>query len=99
MSRVKEENGLLLEVKDIIKDFPGVRALDKVSFDLNRGEVHVLVGENGAGKSTLGKIIVGAITPDGGKIYLNGKEVHILNPVQGKELGITMIFQEFNLVP
>jgi ribose transport system ATP-binding protein len=99
MSRVKEENGLLLEVKDIVKDFPGVRALDKVSFDLNKGEVHVLVGENGAGKSTLGKIIVGAITPDGGKIYLNGKEVHILNPVQGKELGITMIFQEFNLVP
>ena len=99
MSRVKEENGPLLELKDIIKDFPGVRALDKVSFDLNKGEVHVMVGENGAGKSTLGKIIVGAITPDGGKIYLNGKEVHILNPVQGKELGITMIFQEFNLVP
>ena len=44
-------------------------------------------------------VAIGAITPDGGKIYLNGKEVHILNPVQGKELGITMIFQEFNLVP
>ena len=99
MSTVKEGGTPLLEVKNSVKDFPGVRALDKVNFDLNRGEVHVLVGENGAGKSTLGKIAVGAITPDGGKIYLNGKEVHILNPVQGKELGITMIFQEFNLVP
>jgi len=96
---VTEEGTLLLEVKDIVKDFPGVRALKKVSFDLKKGEVHVLVGENGAGKSTLGKIIVGAITPDDGQIYLNGKEVQILNPVQGRELGITMIFQEFNLVP
>jgi ribose transport system ATP-binding protein len=86
-------------VKDVVKDFPGVRALDKVSFDLRRGEVHVLVGENGAGKSTLGKIIVGAFPPDEGKIFLDGREVHILTPMDGKELGINMMFQEFNLVP
>ena len=66
---IKEGQVPLLEVRGIAKDFPGVRALNGVSFDLQGGEVHVLVGENGAGKSTLGKIMVGAITPDGGQIY------------------------------
>ena len=76
MSRVEEKRIPLLEMKDGIKDFPGVRALDKVSFDLNAGEVHVLVGENGAGKSTLAKIIDGALPFDEEQIYINGEEVH-----------------------
>jgi len=99
MSRVKEERVPLVEGKDSVKDFPGVRALDKVSFDLNAGEVHVLVGENGAGKSTLAKILDGALPLDEGQIYINGKEVHNLTPAMARELGINMIFQEFNLVP
>ncbi|GAJ19097.1 unnamed protein product, partial [marine sediment metagenome] len=99
MSRVKEESVPLLEVKDSVKDFPGVRALDKVSFDLNAGEVHVLVGENGAGQSTLAKILDGALPLDERQIYINGKEVHNLTPAKARELGINMIFQEFNLVP
>jgi len=99
MSTVKEEGTPLLEVKNSVKDFPGVRALDKVSFDLNAGEVHVLVGENGAGKSTLAKILDGALPLDEGQIYINGKEVHHLTPAKARELGINMIFQEFNLVP
>ena len=99
MSTVKEKRIPLLEVKDSIKDFPGVRALDKVSFDLNAGEVHVLVGENGAGKSTLAKILDGALPLDEGRIYINGKEVQNLTPAKARELGINMIFQEFNLVP
>ena len=78
MSTVKEGGTPLLEVKNSVKDFPGVRALDKVRFDLNAGEVHVLVGENGAGKSTLAKILDGALPLDEGQIYINGKEVHHL---------------------
>ena len=99
MSKVAEKSVPLLEVKESIKDFPGVRALDKVSFDLYPGEVHVLVGENGAGKSTLAKILDGALPLDEGQIYINGGEVHNLTPAKARELGINMIFQEFNLVP
>jgi len=89
----------LLKMENIVKDFPGVRALDKVSFDLVKGEVHVLVGENGAGKSTLIKILTGAYPCDEGKIYINGREVRDLNPGKARELGINVIYQEFNLVP
>ena len=99
MSRLKEERVPLVEVKDSVKDFPGVRALDKVSFALYAGEVHVLVGENGAGKSTLAKILDGALTLDEGQIFITGKEVHHLTPAIARGLGINMIFQEFNLVP
>lgn len=99
MHRTKERNIPLLQVENIVKDFPGVRALDKVSFDLMRGEVHVLVGENGAGKSTLIKILAGAYPLDKGEIYINGKEVHHMTPGRARELGISVIYQEFNLVP
>jgi ribose transport system ATP-binding protein len=89
----------LLEMRGIVKTFPGVRALDGVSFSLRAGEVHALVGENGAGKSTLMKILAGAQGADGGEILLEGKVVKIDGPRAAEQLGIGMIYQEFNLVP
>lgn len=90
---------LVLQLEGISKQFPGVQALDDVSFDLRRGEVHALVGENGAGKSTLIKILAGAHRPDAGRIALNGRPVVIANPAQALALGVSVIYQEFNLVP
>ena len=87
----------LLEVKNVSKSFPGVKALDNVSFDLQPGEVHVLIGENGAGKSTLIKILSGAYHLDSGEIYIQGKPVTIENPRKAFDLGITVIYQELNL--
>ena len=83
----------------ITKSFPGVRALDGVSFDVVAGEVHALVGENGAGKSTLMKILAGAYVADGGTIEVDGTRVQIDGPKAAERLGIGMIYQEFNLVP
>ncbi len=83
----------------IVKTFPGVRALDGVSFDVRRGEVHALVGENGAGKSTLMKTLAGAYRADGGTIEVDGATVAIGGPRDAEALGIGMIYQEFNLVP
>ncbi len=89
----------LLEMRDIVKTFPGVRALDGVTFDVRAGEVHALVGENGAGKSTLMKILAGAQPADSGTMRMNGEPVAIDGPNAATELGIGMIYQEFNLVP
>jgi ribose transport system ATP-binding protein len=89
----------LLLMRDIAKSFPGVRALDGVSFDVRAGEVHALVGENGAGKSTLMKILAGAQPADAGEIDVDGKPVVIDGPRTAERLGIGMIYQEFNLVP
>jgi inositol transport system ATP-binding protein len=88
-----------LELKNITKAFPGVLALDKVSFQARRGEVHALCGENGAGKSTLMKIINGIYKADSGDIYIEGKPVHIQNPAHARQNGIAMIFQECTYVP
>lgn len=89
----------ILEMQHIRKTFPGVVALDDVNLTLRRGEVHILLGENGAGKSTLVKILSGAYQKTGGKIILNGREVEIRGPRHAQELGIGIIYQEFNLVP
>ena len=86
-------------MRDIGKSFPGVRALDGVTLDLQAGEVHALVGENGAGKSTLMKILAGAQPADSGEIRIDGSVVAIDSPRKAEALGIGMIYQEFNLVP
>lgn len=88
-----------LRVSQIEKSFPGVKALDKIDFAVKKGSVHVLCGENGAGKSTLMKIINGIYQPDGGQIYIDEQPVKISNPIQARNLGISMIFQELNYVP
>ena len=87
-----------LEMRNIVKHFPGVLACDQVNFDVRAGEVHALLGENGAGKSTLMKILYGLYQPDDGKIYLNGQPVHIGSPTDAINLGIGMIHQHFMLV-
>ena len=86
----------LIEMKDITKRFPGVLALDRVSFDLNEGEVHGLLGENGAGKSTLIKILAGDYSKDTGQILIGGREVEIRTPLESKNQGISVIYQELN---
>jgi ABC-type sugar transport system ATPase subunit len=88
----------ILEMKNIVRTFPGVRALNGVDFRAKRGSVHALVGENGAGKSTLMKCLVGINPPDSGEIWLKGKKVTILNPHEALKLGIAMIYQELNPV-
>jgi ribose transport system ATP-binding protein len=90
---------LALEMRNITKTYPGVRALEDVSIDVRSGEVLSLLGENGAGKSTLMKILAGAQGKDSGEILLNGQPVHIDSPQKAMDLGISIIYQEFNLVP
>ena len=89
----------VLEMHEIRKTFPGVVALDGVDFGLRRGEVHILLGENGAGKSTLMKILSGAYQKSAGRVALDGAEVEIRSPAHAQGLGISTIYQEFNLVP
>jgi len=91
------EAKLLLEMRNISKRFPGVQALDGVSFDLYPGEVHALVGENGAGKSTLMKILSGVYQPDEGEILLGGVPIGIKSPRQAQDLGISIVHQELSL--
>lgn len=93
------ENGALVEMHGIVKEFPGVRALNGVDFELRKGEVHVLVGENGAGKSTLVKILAGVYGCDAGTITLNGRPTHIRGPAHAQDIGIGIVYQEPNLVP
>ncbi len=88
-----------LEMMDITKVFPGVKALDKVNFNVKKGEVHALVGENGAGKSTLMKILDGVYSSYDGEIRINGEKVLLRDTNDAKKNGISLIFQEFNLIP
>lgn len=89
----------ILQMKDISKSFPGVKALDHVNFNLKRQSVHTIVGENGAGKSTLMKILSGMYTPDEGEIIIDGNQVTIQNPKESLQHGISMIYQELNPIP
>ena len=88
-----------LELRGIVKRFPGVLALNDVGFDIRVGEVHALLGENGAGKSTLVKCAMGYYAADAGEILLNGRQIEIKHPRQAHELGLGMVYQHFTLVP
>ncbi|MFT7840298.1 sugar ABC transporter ATP-binding protein [Saccharothrix sp. BKS2] len=90
---------MVLEVVDVTKEFTGVRALDRVSFALEPGEVHALVGENGAGKSTLIKVLTGVHRPTSGTVLHRGEPVEFARPVDAQRAGISTIYQEVNLVP
>ena len=89
----------LVEMRDITKIFPGVVALSHASFACEAGEVHAVVGENGAGKSTLMKILAGVHLPDAGEVRLDGQVVRIASPYEAQRLGISIIYQELNLLP
>ncbi|TYP53339.1 sugar ABC transporter ATP-binding protein [Thermosediminibacter litoriperuensis] len=89
----------ILEMRNISKDFPGIRALNRVNLYIKPGEVHVLVGENGAGKSTLMKILTGVYSKDEGEIIFKGEKIDIKNPKEAQNIGISIIYQELNLVP
>ncbi len=89
----------LLEMKNICKSFPGVKALQKVDFQLKSGEIHALLGENGAGKSTLIKVLGGIYRPEEGKIFIDGREVAITDVNVARSNGISIIHQELVLVP
>jgi ribose transport system ATP-binding protein len=95
----EENHRILLEVQEMTRRFPGVLALNNVDFDVRAGEVHALVGENGAGKSTMINILAGVLQPSGGKMLLDGNPVVFHNPADTQRAGISVIFQEFNLVP
>ena len=88
----------VLEIRNLVKDFPGVRAVDNVSFDIKRNTVHCLVGENGAGKSTLIKILTGVYSRTSGQILLNGEEYEPHNLRDAKQKGMSTLFQELNVV-
>ena len=91
--------GYALEAREIVKDFGGTRALDRVNFAVRPGEVHALIGENGAGKSTLMKIISGALQPDRGAIHVRGQSTHVHSPHHALQLGISIVYQQSVLAP
>lgn len=93
------DNTIVLQAKDISKQFPGVLANDKVNFDLRKGEIHALLGENGAGKTTLMNILYGLYLPDSGEIQVNGQPAVIHSPKDSIALGIGMVHQHFMLIP
>ncbi len=90
-------SSLRLELQNVSKVYPGVRANDGISLEVNAGEVHAVLGENGAGKSTLMKIIYGVTQPDSGRMFWNGTEVQVGSPAHARKLGIAMVFQHFSL--
>ncbi len=93
-----ESNNFVLEMRNITKEFPGVKALDNAQLKVRQGTVHALMGENGAGKSTLMKCLFGIYIEDGGEIYFDGKRVNFTNPKQALENGVSMVHQELNQV-
>ncbi len=100
-TKQKEEQNkgnYLLEMIGISKEFPGVKALDRVELRVNKGTVHALMGENGAGKSTLMKCLFGIYHADEGEIYLEGKKVNFTSAKQALDNGVSMVHQELNQV-
>ena len=95
------ENNVVLTMRGIYKEFPGVKALQNVDFTLRKGEVHALMGENGAGKSTLVKCLTGVYEKDSGEIRIEGKDapVSIKSPQDAQNLGISTVYQEITLCP
>lgn len=98
MVKKMTEKEYLLEMKNISKEFPGVKALDDVSFRIRKGTVHALMGENGAGKSTLMKVLFGIYKEDAGEIYLEGEKIAFTDPKVALENGVSMVHQELNQV-
>ena len=100
MNELVKEN-VVLQMKNIHKNFTGVKALQAVDFSLREGEIHALMGENGAGKSTLIKVLTGVYEKDGGEIFLEGndKAVEIHSPQDAQNLGISTVYQEITLCP
>ena len=92
------DSQIILSINNVSKSFPGVKALDDVSVDIQRGVVHGIVGENGAGKSTLMKILSGVHKKDSGKIVFDGEILENLKPIEALHKGLSIIYQEFNLV-
>src|SRR5512137_1422940 len=92
-------NDMVMEVREICKRFPGVVACNEISLQFFPGEVHAVVGENGAGKSTLMKIIAGAYSVDSGELILQGEKVTFNHPQEAQLKGVSIIYQEFNLLP
>ncbi len=90
---------LVVEMKNVIKRFPGVLANDRVNFELRKGEIHALLGENGAGKSTLMNVLAGLYRAESGTILVNGKSVNFSSPRDAIQAGIGMVHQHFMLVP
>mgnify|MGYP002344548318 CR=1 FL=1 len=88
----------IIEMRNIVKDFPGIRANDDVTLQVKKGEIHALLGENGAGKSTLMSVLFGMYKPDSGSIYLRGQRVNISGPKMANAFGIGMVHQHFMLV-
>ena len=93
-----DDNKYVLELENITKKFMGIVANDNISLKIVKGEIHAILGENGAGKSTLMNVLIGLYTPTSGKIYVNGKEVHIKSPKDSIQLGIGMVHQHYKLV-
>ena len=95
------ENNVVLEMKDISKNFTGVRALSHVDFTLRKGEIHALMGENGAGKSTLIKVLTGVHEFESGSIHMEGNSGDVINhsPQEAQANGISTVYQEVTSVP
>ena len=96
---MEKQNDYILEFRNVCKVFPGVKALDNISFGVRRGTIHCLMGENGAGKSTLMKVIDGLYKPDGGEILFDGKPWKPKGSAEARTQGIAMIHQELNIIP